>query len=182
MKFARNRMEARWLPSRFDLSFFRLFAYLRLRSSRPVVPVEPHMFATDRHQSTMEVYMIAIWSYVVTVHYSVDVLLNWMGLPLALIVALLAAPVIIHLLFIFSGLCLAPIFVRQASHVPFNSRLIQLVILATSAFALLRGRPVTRIIALVTLVGAAINAVAMLIIFLLRHRVAKLEAEYAAIE
>ena len=30
MKFARNRMEARWLPSRFDLSFFRLFAYLAL--------------------------------------------------------------------------------------------------------------------------------------------------------
>ncbi len=182
MKFARNRMEARWLPSRFDLSIFRLFAFLRLRSSIPVVPAEPHMFATDRHQSTLEVYLLAIWCYAVTVHYSVDVLLYWVSLPLAVIISLPAAPVIIHLLFFFSGLCLAPIFVRQVSHVRFNSRVIQVILLATSALAFLRGRPVTRLIALVTLASAALNAVAMLILFLLRHRVAKIEAEYAAIE
>ncbi len=175
-------MEARWLPSRFDLSFFRLFAYLRLRFSTPVVPVEPHMFATDRHQSTMEVYMIAIWSYVMTVHYTVDLLLYWTTLPVALIIALPMAPVIIHLLFFFSGLCLAPIFVRKTNHVPFNSRVIQWIFLAASVLAFLRGRPVTRIIALMTLAAASINALAMVILFLIRGRVAKLEADYAAVE
>jgi hypothetical protein len=178
MRFTRNRLEARWLPSRYDLSLCRLYAYLRLSNATPVVPDEPHMFAIDRHQNVLEVSFLAIWCNFVTIVYLSDALSHWLIAPVAILIGALAAPPVIHLLFFFSGICVAPFFVRGENHVHFNSRAMQWVLIGTSIAAARLGHPFTRAMALLTLLVTALNFVAMVIVFFLRHRIAQLEKEY----
>ena len=85
MRIVRDRADARWLPSRFHFALFRLFAYTRLRSSRPQ-PQPGLMLAIDRYQSAAENHIMSIVMTVVVASFFGS---PW-GIPAAIIALQLA--------------------------------------------------------------------------------------------
>jgi uncharacterized membrane protein len=58
VRVVRDRRDARWLPSRFHFALFRLYAYFRLRSSKPE-PAPGLILSLDSHQSAAENFLVA---------------------------------------------------------------------------------------------------------------------------
>jgi hypothetical protein len=58
VRVVRERRDARWLPSRFHFALFRLYAYFRLRSSKPE-PAPGLILSVDRHQNAAENFLVA---------------------------------------------------------------------------------------------------------------------------
>lgn len=88
MRVVRNRADARWMPSRFRLATFRLFAWLRLRRMPPLE--QPGLvLAIDRDQNAADQYVIAAALGVVTVSYVSAALMLVIPAVLAVPIALL---------------------------------------------------------------------------------------------
>ncbi len=169
MKHVRGRADARWFPSRHNFALFRLAAYLHLRRARP--EARDVFLVIDRHQSATETWMVMCWLIATLACYlAVTLFAGWhvvtaLAISLPLSVALLEVPALI------SALTIAP-FARDGIRV--NS--IAVMFLFTAASAYFATRPTwVRFIAWQFLALLALNAIAAVIVFVLRDAIAQLE-------
>ena len=177
MRVVRGRAEARWFPSRHNAALFRLIAYVRLRRA----PAEPGhgVMVIDRHQSNVETWLVMSW---ITLTFACYVAAAWFdGWPIAL--ALLAsiplAIVLLEVPVVITALTVTPawraITRTRTSAITVNSFLFLLLLTASSAYFAMQ-RTWVRFVAWQFLGMLALNAVAAVIVFLLRASIARLEA------
>jgi len=160
----------KWLPSRHHFALARLFALAMLTTTPPPPSdVDRIIFAVDRHQSTAENYAVSILFTVIVTCY-VAALLP-MAAPLALLVALPLAQIAIQILIVSGGL-----IVRSMAA---NSAFMMLSAVAASLYFATRTTWV-RFPAYAFLAIVALNAVAFVVMWLLRDRVRALELRCAA--
>ena len=161
MRIVRDRADARWLPSRFNFALFRLFAYLRLRASRP--ESRPGLILSiERHQSAAENYIVCIAMIVVVWSLFRSPLLGVTVAIIGLQLAIVTARTILRMF-----------FSADANTVKGGSILIVLAIVA-GAIAVVRTSSVAKIF----LAVVALNAIAAAIMFLLRGSVARVERQF----
>ncbi len=172
MRIVRGRADARWFPSRHHFALFRLFAYLKLRRAKP----EPWdgTLVIDRHQSATETWMVMSWMTLTLACYlAVTLFAGWHVAP-AMLVALPLAIVLFEVPAIVSALTIAPLFRTNGSRV--NGFVVMLLFSAASAY-FARHPSWIRFVAWQFLALLALNALAAVIAFPLRHSMAHLEAE-----
>jgi hypothetical protein len=171
MKLVHGNAAAHWLPSRHNFALFRLLAYLRLRNARPL-PAEV-ILGIDRHQSNTETWTVTAWVTVMATIFIATVF----AVPLALsfILAVLGFQVAL----ITSGLTLAPLWNAvtrlDTPGVKVSSFAIMALLAAGAAYCTTRPTWV-RFAGWQFLAMLALNAVAAVIVFLLRGPIAQLEA------
>lgn len=161
MRIVRGRAEARWLPSRFNFALFRLFAYVRLRTSRPQ-PQAGLMLSVERYQSAAENNIVCVAMVLVVASFFESILA---GIPAA-IIALQAAIVL-------SRPIIRPFWRRDDSTVEPGSKLILLAVVGIAIW-FARSRVVPRLF----LAIVALNMLAAAIMFALRRRVGELERSF----
>ena len=167
MKVVRGRGEARWMPSRFTYALFRLFAYLRLRLARP--ETVDAAFIVDRHQSAVENFTIGIWTIL-----SLSAYVLWLIIPRWPIgIALLGAPVIALLLMHVSIVAVG--LLRRENNLRVNS-VVLFAWLTAAALHFARVDGWVRYAAWQFLAVMVLNAMAALIVAMLRGRIAAAES------
>jgi hypothetical protein len=172
VRVVRGRADARWFPSRHNFALFRLAAYLKLRRASP-----EHWDGTmviDRHQSAAETWLVMSWMTLTFACYlAVTLFAGWHIAP-ALLVSMPLAIVLFEVPAIISALTIAPVFHISGSRV--NGFVIMLLFSAVSAY-FARHPSWIRFVAWQFLALMALNAVAVMVVFPLRHSIARLEAE-----
>lgn len=168
MKIVRDRGDARWLPSRFNFALFRLFAYVKFLSSRPE-PRPGLMLSLDRYQSALENYTVCAFIVAVVTAYFAAFLHPVLAL-LAAIFALQAGIVLSR----FAARIAVP---PDAVTIRADSFIIMTPIVAAS-FYFAPQHSAAGYVARGFLAIAVLNAIASAIMFLLRGRVAALEAKF----
>ena len=160
----------KWLPSRHHFALARLIALLMLKTTpRPAGDVDRAVFAVDRHQSTAEAYAVSILFTAITTSYIAALLP--LATPLALLAALPLALIVVQLLVVGGGLVL-----RSMSA---TSAFMMLCAVAASLYFATRTTWV-RFAAYAFLAVVALNAIAFVVMWLLRDRVRELELRCAA--
>lgn len=159
----------KWLPSRHHFALARLIALAMLRPKPPADDVDHVVFAVDRHQSTAENYAVSILYTVITTCYIAALLP--LSTPLALLVAVPLAQIAIQMLIVGGGLVLRTMTA--------NSAFMMLAAIAASLYFATRATWV-RFPAYAFLAVVALNAIAFVIMWLLRDRVRALELRCAA--
>ncbi len=162
----RGRADARWLPSRHHFALFRLFAFLRLRGARPE-PREGLVLIVDRHQTAAEQHSVAIWITVTVTCYLAATLFAGWPLPLALLAAFALAPFAIHVPMLSIG------FLTRG-HRRLNAMTLMFTFIAIAAY-FARHQSWARFAAWQFLAFVALNAIAAVIVLLLRAPIARLE-------
>ncbi len=171
MKMVHGNAAARWLPSRHNFALFRLLAYVRLRNARP----EPAavILGVDRHQSNTETWLVTVWVLLMATIFIAAVF----AVPLALSFILAVAGFQVAL--ITSGLTLAPLWNAatrlDTPGVKVSSFAIMALLAAAAAYCATRPTWV-RFAGWHFLSMLALNAIAAVIVFLLRGPIAQLEA------
>ena len=171
MRMVHGNAAARWLPSRHNFALFRFFAFLRLRGARP----EPAdvILGIDRHQSNFETWLVTIWITVMGTIFVAAVLA--IPLVLAFVVTVLG----IQAALITSGLVFAPLWNavtgRETPGVKVSSFVIMGLLTAGAVYCAMRPAW-ARLAGLHFLSMLVVNAVAAVIVFLLRKPIARLEA------
>lgn len=180
MTFVRGRTDARWLPSRYNFALFRLAAYLRLRRAHARTA---HVnFFIDRHQSAFENCAVAIWiTLTVACYIAATMFGEWPVAASVPLSVLLSAAVAIELPVVVSGAIVAPLWKavtggRDENNIRFNSTVVMTIfILAALYFA--ASKSWARYAAWQFLAVVAANAVASLLVFLLRRPIARIESD-----
>lgn len=173
MRIVRDRAEARWLPSRHRFGLFRLWAYARLRSAAPE-PAPGLMLMVDADQSAVESYTASAWLALTTTGFIAAELSKLWPLAAAIAAAIPLACIALHL-----PLVVAPIILlrKGTGHAAINSTAIVVIHVAVAAY-LMRDASWGRFVAWQFLAVLGLNAIAAAIVFLLRGRIASLEAGY----
>jgi hypothetical protein len=170
MKMVQGNAAARWLPSRHNLALFRLLAWLRLRNARPTPSAV--ILGIDRHQSNSETWIVTVWMLVMATIFVGEVLS--VPLPLALVIAVAGFQAAL----ITSGLTVAPLWnavTRLGTPgVKVSSFVIGAMLTAGAAYCTTRPTWV-RFAGWHFLAMLALNALAAVIVFLLRDSIAHLE-------
>lgn len=166
MIVVRGRADARWLPSRHHFALFRLFAFLRLRDARPE-PREGLVLIVDRDQTAAEHHGVSIWLVLTVTCYLAATLFARWPLPLALAAAFALAPVAIHVPMLSIGWL-------SGGRRRLNTMALMLVFIAAAAY-FARHQSWARFAAWQFLAVIALNAVAAVIVFMLREPIARLE-------
>ena len=164
MKVVRDRADARWLPSRHRFALFRLFAFLRLRNAKPERR-EGLMLVVDRDQTAIEHHGISLWIVLTATCYVAATLFAAWPVALALPVAFVVAAGAVEVPMVLAGLVVP-------SRV--NSVLLMSILIAAAAYFATQ-RTWVRFAAWQFLALVALNAVAAMIVFLLRGSIARLE-------
>jgi hypothetical protein len=178
VRVVRDRAEARWFPSRHNFALFRLAAYLCLRRARP----EPRggILIIDRHQSATETWLVMSWVTLTFACYLATTLFVDWHIALALPVSLPLAVVLLEVPAILSALTIAPLLHSIAGDrtngFRVNGVVIMLLFSAASAY-FTRHPSWIRFVAWQFLALLALNAIAAMIVFPLRHSIARLEAQ-----
>jgi hypothetical protein len=180
MRFVRGRTDARWLPSRFNFALFRLLAYQRLRRAGP--GTGQVILGIDRNQNAFESYSVSVWVVLTLTCYVRAILFSAWPLPVGLAVAFPIAGVGIQIPFYVSGLVLAPAWrsltrSNRASSIDINSATLMTMLLAAAAYFAVHPTWV-RFVARSFLAVAATNAVAAVVVHLLRSRIDRLEGSF----
>jgi hypothetical protein len=178
VRVVRGRADARWFPSRHNFALFRLWAYLKLRRARP-----EHCDGTlviDRHQSAAETWVVMSWMTLTFACYLAATLFVDWHIAVALPVSLPLAVVLLEVPAIISALTIAPVFRSVTRERTNGSRVNGVVIMllfgaASAYFA--RHPSWIRFVAWQFLALLALNAIAAMIVFPLRHSIARLEAQ-----
>lgn len=186
MRVVRNRADARWFPSRHNFALFRLAAYLRLRRARP--EHGDGMLVIDRHQSATETWLVMSWVTLTFACYLAATLFVDWHIALALPVSLPLAVVLLEVPAILSALTIAPLFDSishslasdRVSGFRVNGVVVMLLFTAASAYFALHPTWI-RFVAWQFLALLALNAIAAVIAFPLRHSIARLEAEFGGV-
>lgn len=164
MNVVHDRPQAKWLPSRHRFALARLVAYAKLLTSRPTTPdVDRLILAIDPDQSAIENYAASIWY--------LGSLTCFIAAFVPLLIAFPIALIIIEI----------PIYVFG---VPFGNRRITsagYVLCGAGAAAYFALQPTwIRFAAYVFLGVLALNAIAFVIMWLLRHHVRAAEERCVA--
>lgn len=178
-----NRPAARWLPSRSHLAAFRLIGFLLSRHACDDAP-RPGILAVNPAQNTVENYLVAIFTAATMTWYLALALERLVVLPAAIIIAALIAPLVVQIPLYFTGGALLPLWRRVtgrsgANNLRFNSLLLMTILFALAAFFAFRSGW-TRYLAIVWLAAGCLNAIAAIVMFLLRDRVRELEKRCGA--
>ena len=178
MKVVRGRADARWLPSRFSLALFRLFAFLRMRNAKP--ETRDVALIIDRNQNAMESFALSVWIPLTLACYVAAMLPARWPRSIAVIVALPIAVALPQIAITVLGTMLIPLWNAV------TRRRVENVMRATSAGMMLpffaatlwiaRSHSWARFAAWQVLVLAGLNAIAAAILFLLRDSMAELES------
>lgn len=171
MKMVHGNAAARWLPSRHNFALFRLLAYLRLRAARPASSAV--ILGVDRHQSNTETWLVTAWvvataTIVINTAFAVPLVLSF-------VLAIFAFQVTL----ITSGLTLAPLWnaVTRLDTPGFKVSSFAIMALLAAGAAYCTTRPTwVRFAGWQFLAMLALNAIAAVIVFLLRGPIAQLEA------
>lgn len=180
MNAVRDRADARWLPSRFDFALFRLFAYFRLKASKPQ-PQPGLVLSIERHQSAVENYFITICVWVVVAAFLASIIGATLPLTAACLLALPATGVLVSVEIVVIGV--ATPLVRKLlrlsddSNAGVNSVVIGAIALSSAAMLTIGSSPLRHIGTAYLLLLAA-NVLASLVVFLMRRRIAGLERRY----
>ena len=176
MRVVRDRADARWFPSRHNFALFRLAAYLCLRRARP----EHHdgILIIDRHQSAAETWLVMSWVTLTFACYLATTLFVDWHIALALPVSLPLAIVLLEVPAILSALTIAPLFHSRDRATGFRVNGVVIMLLFSAASAYFARHPSwIRFVAWQFLALLALNAIAAMIVFPLRHSIARLEAQ-----
>lgn len=173
MKMIRGRRDARWLPSRHNFALFRLGAYLRCRTARPE-PAEV-MMAIDRHQSALENYSVSAWVLLTLTCYLAATLFGSWPTTLGVMAALPVAAVVAEAPFFILAPFLAPLDGAKTLRIQAPGNM--LMYLAAAVWFSAKPSWV-RFAAWQFLGFAALNAIAAVLVFLLRGRIARLESAF----
>ena len=170
MKMVRDCPQAKWFPSRHRFALFRLLALIRLRLSEPPkMDVDHLLLAIDPDQSAAEHYIITLWIIITLTCYFAS-MVAW---PIAF---LIAATVI------QAGIVVGGLVVRGATseiHSKRNSFFLMTAIVATSVYFAMQTLP-ARYVAWFFLAMVSLNALAWLILRILRNTVRELETQCAS--
>jgi hypothetical protein len=161
MNVVRDKPQAKWLPSRHRFALARLVAYAMLRFAPPKpMDVDHLILSIDRDQSAAENYAAAAWYFATVLCFTAALLP--LATPWALIAAFPLSLIVVQI----------PIY---AAGLPFgNCRLTSIVYATCGAAASLyfASRPTwIRFPAYIYLGVLSLNAVAFVIMWLLRHQV-----------
>jgi hypothetical protein len=169
MKMIRGRADARWLPSRHNFALFRLAAYLKMRTSKP----EPRnvIIVIDRHQSAIENHSVAAWVFFTVTCFIAATLFRSLRLPFALAVAVPTAFVLVEVPFFATAILLGT---WKGDRIRAQS-FAYMCTLITAAAWLSTSTSWVRFIAWQFLGFVVLNAIAAVIVFLLRDSIARLE-------
>lgn len=169
MRMIRGRADARWLPSRHNFALFRLAAYLKMRAAKP----EPRnvILVVDRHQSAIENHSVSVWVFFTVTCFIAATLFRALRLPFALAAAVPTALVFVEMPFFATAILLGP---WKGDRVRVQSFAYMFVLIAAAAW-LATNESWVRFIAWQFLGFVALNAMAAVIVFLLRGSIARLE-------
>jgi hypothetical protein len=172
-----DRPDARWLPSRHHFAIARLIAFVRLvRAKGRGMENREHIILTiDRDQSSAETYTVAVWVYLTTASYFVAVLP--LSLPLAVLAAIPLAFVVIQIPIVVGGPLLR-LLLGGERHVRTISA-ISMGMLLIGSFYILRTARWARIVAWLFFAVFAANAIAAVILRMLRRRIETAEKRCA---
>ena len=169
MKIVRGRENARWLPSRHNFALFRLAAYWKLRSLARLRDDHPVILVIDRHQSAIETFSVSAWVFATLTCFIAATLFASWPIPLALVVAIPVAMVVVELPLVV-GLLFPRAGIRVQSFAMMSLLIGAAAWLATkSSWA--------RFAAWQFLGVVAVNAIVAVVVFLLRDSIAQLEHE-----
>jgi hypothetical protein len=161
---------ARWLPSRHRSALAKLIAFVLFTSSAKAPASRDTVYAIDRDQSALEQFSTSVW-LMLTLIVDIAVLLPlrpW----LAAIVAVLAAPWLVQIpMYVCGTIVTLPGSANQSV----NSAATILAIAILSAIVATRPGP-ARYVSWLFFGLLALNAVAWVIVRLLRARIGALEA------
>lgn len=171
MRFVRGRADARFLPSRHNAALFRLAAYLRLRNAKP----EPSdgVLVIERYQSAFETWTVGSWIIGTIACFVAATLFASWPIPLAILAAVPLTIVGLELPLYLIGLTITPLLRAHPTQV--NSLLFFAGVAAAAAYFATRPSWV-RFVGWQFLALLALNAIAAVIVFLLRDPIARLEA------
>ena len=172
-----NRSAVRGLPSRHRFALAQLVAFARLRRGEPQDADSPDhlILPIDRDQSAAESYAVAVWVFLTVAAYLAATLP--MPLPLAIIVAIPLASIVIHIPIVVGGLTLR-LLLGDNDHVKIVSVGTMSLLIAWS-FYVTRGDSWARIVAWLFFGVLACNAIAAVILWLLRAEVQAEESQCA---
>jgi FtsH-binding integral membrane protein len=178
MKTVRDRADARWLPSRFRYALFRLAAFGIIRRSRPR-EASGLVLVIDRDQSASEYYVISVWLLLTVSCYVGACLSRITNGVVAAIAAIPLASLLIEAVYL-SGAAMPALMaagIRQERSLRVASMMLYgLLILAAAYFVLAESW--VRYVAISFLVIVAVNAIAAVVVWSLRRRIADLERAY----
>lgn len=180
MNAIRDRLEARWLPSRHHFALFRLGAFLRLRVAQPRLQ-QGLLLTVDRHQSQFEHYSLSAWMALTVTCFTAGTLFASRHFALALALAVPVTMVVLQLTVVGSGL-LADLFsavtgLKADDPVGASSFVMMLLFVSTAAW-LATSRTWVRWVAWQVLALVALNALAAVLVFFLRAPIERLERAY----
>ena len=168
MKIVRGRADARWLPSRFNFALFRLFAYVRMRATKPQ-PRDVSLII-DRNQNNLESYSLAAWTTLTVTCYAAATLFESWPLPLALLAGVPVAITCLEAPIVAVGLILR----RRENNIGLNSVVLMSLLMAAALY-FARTQSWARFAAWQFLGAVALNALAAPLVFLLRDNIAEME-------
>lgn len=179
MRTVRDRLDARWLPSRFRYAIFRLVAFGVIRRSRPR-EVRGLVLVVDRDQSASEYYLISAWLLLTVSCYVCAGLSPVTNGVVAGVAAIPIASLIMEAPMYLSG-AVMPVLraagIRQESSLRVASMMLYGLLLLTAAYFALAESWV-RYVAVSFFAIMAANAVAAVVVWSLRRRIAELEKTY----
>ena len=164
MKTIRGRAEARWMPSRHRFAIVRLYAFLRLRRAKPE-PRETLMLVVDRDQTAWEHHGMSLWVVLTVACYIASMLMRVWPVALAVAVAVPLATAAIEVPVVSGGF-----FFRGRA----NGVFFMILLTAASAY-FARQTSWVRFVAWQFFALMILNALAALILLLLREPIARLE-------
>lgn len=176
MRIVRARGDARWLPSRFHLALFRLYAYARI--SAAAAEERPDLvLAVDAHQSALEAFFTAAASFTISYVYFADLLTDLVPLALALLVALPVTPIAIQIPLYIFGLTLTPLIrlvARRTQSLRITNAL-YFAVFAIASYFMLQRSVASRIMAVAFFSFCILELIAMLVAVPLRERMKRVE-------
>jgi hypothetical protein len=172
-----NRPEARWLPSRHRFALAQLIAFARLRRGEQQSANAPDhlILSVDHDQSAAESYAVAVGVFVTVAAYLAAILP--IPLPLAIIAAIPLASIVLHLPIVLGGPILR-LILGDNDHVKIVS-VGTMLLLSVWSFYVARGDSWARFAAWLFFAVLASNAIAAVILWLLRAAVQAEESRCA---
>ena len=164
MKAIRGRAEGRWLPSRHHFALCRLYAFLRLRAAKPEAR-ETLMLVVDRDQTAWEHHGTSLWVVLTVACYIAAMLRRVWPVALAIVAAVPLAAAAIEVPIVAGGF-----FFRGRA----NGVFFMILLTAASAY-FARQTSWVRFVAWQFFALMILNAIAALILLLLREPIARLE-------
>lgn len=167
MRVVRDRNEARWLPSRHRFALAKLIAMVVMPRARREPTSLKMIYAIQRDQSTLEHYSVAVWLYITATAYLIAITppILWIVMPW---IAGLAIHVPCFLIGWLAGLA------GGNDNRKLNGISTMAMMLIASSYFATTSSPV-RFIAWFFLGVVALNAIAAVVMWLLRGTAAAME-------